>query len=161
MDNNNPAGAGKTALAPVGQEFVAPDHVLPAKNKGGRPPYRRDERIAKQVEAMSGYGIPRAQIAGVVGICENTLRKYYPDELELGATKANAKVIESLFRKAVGDGQGSVAAAIFWAKARCGWRETQVNEHTHQLATLRRNALSPEEWAEQYGHAPGDDRIDG
>ena len=105
-------------------------------NKGGRPPHQRDERIARQVEAMSGYGIPVISIGKCVGLCENTLRKYYRDEIELGAVKANAKVIESLFRKATGEGQGAVSAAIFWAKTRCGWKETTVNEHTHALAGL-------------------------
>ena len=105
------------------------------RNRGGRPPYQRDERVARQVEAMAGYGIPLAQVAKVIGVSENTLRKYYPNEIELGATKANAKVIESLFRKATGDGQGAVTAAIFWIKTRCGWKETTVNEHSHTLMT--------------------------
>ena len=107
----------------------------PERNKGGRPPYQRNERTARQVEAMAGFGIPLAHIAKVVGIAENTMRKYYPDEIELGATKANAKVIESLFRKATGEGQGAVAAAIFWAKTRCGWRETTVQEVSHTIMT--------------------------
>lgn len=113
---------------------IAECHV-PKRSKGGRPPYQRDERTARQVEAMAGYGIPLAMVARVVGIAENTLRKYYLDEVELGATKANAKVIESLFRKATGEGQGAVAAAIFWAKTRCGWRETTVQEVSHTLLT--------------------------
>lgn len=33
-----------------------------------------------------------------------TLRKHYRDELDTGQVKASAKVAESLFRKAVGDG---------------------------------------------------------
>ncbi len=97
--------------------------------KTGRPPHQRDERVARQIEAMAGYGIPAAGIGKCVGLGETTMRKYYRDELELGSTKANAKVIESLFRKATGEGQGAVAAAIFWAKTRCGWRETNVVEH--------------------------------
>lgn len=101
---------------------------VPERNKGGRPPYRRDERTARQVEAMVGYGLPIAAIGMVIGVSENTLRKYYGDEIAVGATKAIAKVIESLFRKATGDGQGAVTAAIFWAKTRCGWKETNVNE---------------------------------
>lgn len=105
------------------------------RNPGGRPPHVRDERVARQVEAMAGYGIPVAQVARVIGVGETTLRKYYRDEIELGATKANARVIESLFRKATGDGQGAVTAAIFWAKIRCGWKETTVNEHSHTLMT--------------------------
>ena len=38
--------------------------------------------------------------------------------------------IQSLYKKATGDGPQSVTAAIFWAKTRMGWRETQHHEHT-------------------------------
>ena len=38
-----------------------------------------------------------------------TLRKHYRDELDTGQVKASAKVAESLFRKAVGDGPPTTA----------------------------------------------------
>ena len=82
-----------------------------------------------QVEAMAGFGIPQEDIARVLNIAPQTLRSHYRDELDTGSTKANAKVAENLFRKATGDGQGAVAAAIFWAKTRMGWRETPRIEH--------------------------------
>ena len=44
--------------------------------------------------------------------------------------KANAKVAENLFRKATGEGREAVTAAIFWLKARAGWKETSVKELT-------------------------------
>ncbi|MEO1105595.1 MAG: hypothetical protein AAFW98_17975 [Pseudomonadota bacterium] len=119
----------------IKNEAVAAVLARVDRKKGGRPPYQRDDHTARQVEAMAGYGIPLAQIAKVIEICENTMRKYYLDEIELGAVKANAKVIESLFRKATGDGHGAVTAAIFWAKTRCGWKETTVNEHSHAVFT--------------------------
>jgi hypothetical protein len=40
-----------------------------------------------------------------------TLRKHYRDELDTGQVKASAKVAESVFRKAVGDGPQSVFCA--------------------------------------------------
>ncbi len=46
-----------------------------------------------------------------------------------GQIKATAKVAESLFRKATGDGAQSVTAAIFWLKTRGGWRETPQDHH--------------------------------
>lgn len=33
-------------------------------------------------------------------------------------------------RRTTGEGQGSIAAAIFWANTRCGWKETNVTELT-------------------------------
>jgi hypothetical protein len=44
--------------------------------------------------------------------------------------KANAKVAENLYRKATGEGREAVIAAIFWLKARAGWRET----HSHEVS---------------------------
>lgn len=78
---------------------------------------------------MAGYGIPEADIAGVMGIDPKTLRKHYRSELDHGHTKANARVAENLFRKATGEGREAVTAAIFWLKARAGWREVQRHEH--------------------------------
>jgi len=82
----------------------------------------------RNVEALAGYGVPEADIAGVIGIDPKTLRKHYPQELRYGHVKANAKVAENLFRKATGDGRESVIAAIFWMKTRAQWKETSVTE---------------------------------
>ena len=59
-----------------------------------------DEHGRRQVEALAGYGVPEVDIARVVSVDPKTLRKHYRDELDLGATKATAKVAEFLFRKA-------------------------------------------------------------
>jgi predicted transcriptional regulator len=77
---------------------------------------------------MAGYGVPEADIACVLGITPDTLRKHYGEELDSGDIKANAKVAENLYRKATGEGRESVVAAIFWLKTRAGWRETSVHE---------------------------------
>jgi hypothetical protein len=90
----------------------------------GRRAHKPDALHRRQVEAMAGYGVPEIAIARVVGIDAKTLRKHYREELDTGQIKATAKVAESLFRKATGDGAQSVTAAIFWLKTRGGWRET-------------------------------------
>ena len=77
---------------------------------------------------MAGYGVPEADIAGVVGVSPKTLRKHYRGELDHGHVKANAKVAENLYRKATGEGREAVIAAIFWLKTRAGWKETSVQE---------------------------------
>jgi len=83
---------------------------------------------ARQVEAMAGYGLPAKDIAIVLDIDARVLERDYRKELQAGAIKANAKVAESLFRRATGEGREGVAAAIFWLKTRAGWRETTVHE---------------------------------
>ena len=94
----------------------------------GRLPHKPDPSLRRQVEALAGYGVPEADIAGVIGIDPKTLRKHYRSELDHGHVKANAKVAENLYRKATGEGREAVIAAIFWLKTRAGWRETSVHE---------------------------------
>ncbi len=88
-----------------------------------------DAQKRRQVESLAGFGIPETEIAGLIGIDPKTLRKYYRHELDHGHTKANAKVAENLFRKAIGEGRESVTAAIFWLKTRARWKEISVHEH--------------------------------
>jgi len=101
----------------------------------GRRAHRPDPAQRRQVEALAAYGIPEADISGVVGIDPKTLRKYYRDELDLGETKANAQVAGFLFNAAK---NGNVTAQIFWLKTRAKWRETPV-EHKHSGSIGRRD----------------------
>ena len=93
-----------------------------------RPRHQPELFHRRQVEAMAGYGVPEADIAGMIGIDPKTLRKHYRQELDQGHTKANIKVAENLFKKATGEGREAVIAAIFWLKARAGWKETSQTE---------------------------------
>jgi hypothetical protein len=94
-----------------------------------------DQARRRQVEAMAAYGIPEDHIARVVAIDPKTLRKYYRDELDLGAVKANAQVAGFLFNNAR---NGNVTAQIFWLKTRARWREAP-NEHIHHEGSGPRN----------------------
>ena len=100
----------------------------------GRPAHTPTESQRRQVEALAGFGIQETEIAGLIGCDPKTLRKHYRDELDLGHIKANAKVAENLFRMALGQGREAVTAAIFWLKTRARWKETMVNEVTHDVA---------------------------
>jgi|5B_taG_2_1085324.scaffolds.fasta_scaffold01004_9 hypothetical protein len=86
----------------------------------------------KSVEAMAGYGIPVEDMAKMVinpntgeAVCKATMYNKFKNELSVGMTKANAKIAESLYRQATG---GNTTAAIWWSKARMGWKETQKQE---------------------------------
>ena len=83
----------------------------------------------RTVKAMSGFGVPQPDIAIHIGIDPKTLRKWFRDELDRGSIEATTKVAQSLFRMAT-EGN-NVAAAIFWMKARAGWRE----KHEVELST--------------------------
>jgi hypothetical protein len=75
----------------------------------------------RTVRAMSGFGIPHDDIATLLEIDPKTLRKHFRRELDRGSIEATAKVAQSLFNMATVE--KNVAAAIFWMKARAGWRE--------------------------------------
>ena len=93
--------------------------------------FEATEEQRRTVRAMSGYGVPHDDIATMLRIDPKTLRKHFRDELDRGSIEATAKVGQSLFRMAT-EGN-SVAAAIFWMKARAGWRE----KHEVQVSAVR------------------------
>jgi hypothetical protein len=92
------------------------------------PPHVPSRALRNQVETMAGFGAPETVIARMIGVDAGTLRERYGEELESGCVKANTKVAENLYRKATGEGREAVGAAIFWLKARAGWRETTAHE---------------------------------
>jgi hypothetical protein len=111
----------------------------------------------RTVRALSGYGVPQEGIAIHIGIDAKTLRKHFRDDLDRGSVEATAKVAQSLFHLATID--KNVTAAIFWMKARAGWREKQEiqfsNRSLEQLsdADLERLIVHADSYAEIEGEA--------
>lgn len=89
----------------------------------GRPAYAPTDKDRAQVAALAGMGIPDYDIAKLMQVSGPTLRKHFAHELDVGHVQANAKVAQSLFKQATDPLKPNVAAAIFWLKARCGWRD--------------------------------------
>jgi len=100
-----------------------------ARPGAGRPEFQPTDAERKQVEALSGYGLPIEQIAVLVrnGIHVDTLRAHFATELVSGKGKANGQVGKTLFQKAMG---GDTAAMIWWSKTQMRWAETQKHEVT-------------------------------
>lgn len=100
-----------------------------AREGAGRKPFQPTDAERKQVEAMSGYGLPFEQIAILIrnGIDADTLRKYFSSELVAGKARANSAVGQTLYQKAM---SGDTAAMIWWSKTQMRWKETQTHEHT-------------------------------
>ena len=96
----------------------------------------------RTVRAMAGFGVPHEDIGTLLEIDAKTLRKHFRRELDRGAVEATAKVAQSLFNMATQD--KNVAAAIFWMKARAGWRE----KHELVVSTRPVQELSDEELTE-------------
>lgn len=84
--------------------------------------------LRDRVEALAAYGTPHKEIARVLRVDVEALRKDYEEELATGRTKANSRVAEALYRTAVAGGREGVTAAVFWLKARAGWKETTAHE---------------------------------
>lgn len=129
------------------------------KRRGrGQPPFQPTEDQRKQVELMVGLNLTHREIASLVfnprtgkGISVNTLELHFRYELDNGAAKVNAKVGESLVKRALDlqHPQGATCA-IFYAKTRMGWKETQVHEVESKAGVLVAPAqMTPEEWIEQ------------
>jgi hypothetical protein len=93
----------------------------------GRPAFVPTNEERRQAEAMSGFGVPMEQIAAIMrgGIHLETLRAHFAEELLQGKAKANAKIGQTLFQKALG---GDTAAMIWWSKTQMRWSETQKIE---------------------------------
>jgi hypothetical protein len=100
-----------------------------ARPGAGRPAFKPTDAERKQVEALSGYGLPIEQIAVLVrdGIDTDTLRKHFATELVSGKAKANGQVGKTLFQKVMA---GDTTAAIWWSKTQMRWAETQKHELT-------------------------------
>mgnify|MGYP001595517535 CR=1 FL=1 len=101
--------------------------MLPKKKRRGRPvSIFIDEDARQKIQMLAGFGLKHDQIAIVMGITEKTMERKCKLELSRGALLANSNVIKSLYRNAVEN--NNVAAQIFWAKARCHWKETSIHE---------------------------------
>ena len=128
-----------------------------ARRGPGRPPHEPTEEFRDLVRRASAMGLPQEAIAKLLKIGVNQLVKYYRGELDLGGAHANLKVTETLFSIATDkEHKGCVAAAIFWSKARNGWREVTRTEHTGAdgtaikaeitaTSTIDASQLSPEQ----------------
>jgi len=75
----------------------------------------------RTVIALATCGIPRTEIAKVMGIPAGRLVRLYQDELDLSKTKANATIADCLYQQAI---KGNITAQIFWLKCQAKWRET-------------------------------------
>jgi hypothetical protein len=96
---------------------------LKGKKPRGVPAREFTEPERNLVSAMVSFGIPQAEIARVLEIGVTALRTSFIEELDTGATKANASVATALYNNAVR--AGSVRAQIFWLRTRAGWTDAQ------------------------------------
>ena len=108
----------------------------------------------RTVRAMAGFGAPRTAIAGYLKIDVARLNALLGDELDQAEAYANTKVAQALFTMATR--QNNVAAAIFWMKARGGWREkhevdANITAQTqHRYVIHASPVMDEEQWLATY-----------
>lgn len=79
-----------------------------------------------EVERLAGLGLTQGQIAASLGISEDTLGRRKKDSadfaaaIEKGAAFAASEIANVIYDAAK---KGDMTAAIFYAKARMGWRD--------------------------------------
>jgi hypothetical protein len=86
----------------------------------------RDEYRDK-IRLMCAIGIPKDHIASLLRMGKDTLYAFYSEELETGASSANAVVGGKIFEAAK---RGEQWACTLWAVRRMGWKETNTQEVT-------------------------------
>ena len=103
------------------------------RSGSGRPAFVPTEAERKQVEAMSGYGLPQDHIAVLIrdGISVDTLTEHFANELKKGKAKANSQIGKTLFQKAMG---GDTTAMIWWSKTQMKWSETLKTENRTEIS---------------------------
>lgn len=105
----------------------------PKPKPKGRPAHKPTDVFRKQVTNFKGMGMTHDQISKMMGISDETLRKYYDHELNVADAKMNVNVANNLYNMATDpDHKNSITAAIFWLKMRGGpeWREVKRTELT-------------------------------
>jgi hypothetical protein len=122
-----PGGKAPSASVPPSKKVAASEagtstaFTKARLGPGGYNPASTDRLFAKLGAAA---GMTHEQIAKALFIDEKTLRQYFAEELHDGAHKAHLQVVGNLFRIATQtqDNKAALTAAIWWTKARLGWR---------------------------------------
>lgn len=109
-------------------------HILdqfPDRKPGPREHEPTDTDRAK-VKMLAILGATHDEIAAFMEISRGTLEKHYRDELDKALLEANIKVGANLLAMATGprDLKNTVTAAIWWSKARMGFKDTSRVEQT-------------------------------
>lgn len=97
------------------------------KKKVGRPQFEPTDEQRKMVKTLAGVGVPQEQIAAIIGITDDTLRKHFEVETQVGKAMAHSNMAQAIYQKAI---KGSERMMIFFAKTQMKWKETDALEVT-------------------------------
>jgi len=83
-------------------------------------PHKPTDRVRALVSQMVATGLDENEIAVTLNIRPGLLRQHYGKELSFGKARIDAAVGGAIINKAV---KGDPRMAIFYAKAKMGWRD--------------------------------------
>jgi hypothetical protein len=109
-----------------------------AKNAGRLPDgtvkkHKPDTYTRERVKKYVAFGASENEIAVLLDIRPGQLRTYYARELSVGALENHMKVGSAILTGAL---KGNDKLAIFWAKARMGWKDGNVGPGDKEVPPL-------------------------
>ncbi len=102
----------------------------------GRPPHMPTEDSRALVRRLAGLGVVVDDIATITKISDETVRKYYGEEIQLGRAEANLGVARALYKAATRENNPNVVAQMFWLKNRAGWNDVAVGVQQNILVRV-------------------------
>jgi hypothetical protein len=118
----------------------------------GRSTFKPTEEQRDLVMQLAAFGLRHSDICLFIKdtkgkpISEPTMRKNFAVELDTGKLKANVKVAQTLYKKAIG---GDTTSIIFWLKSQAGWKDTQRVELTgNGGGPIQSVSMTPDEFRE-------------
>lgn len=94
-------------------------------------PHEPTDRLRERVSDLAIAGIPQYMIAKVIGIDEETLKKYYQHELDCSEPEAIERVANTVVMQAINGNEKSQALYLKTKGAKYGWIEKQVIEQVN------------------------------
>jgi hypothetical protein len=91
-----------------------------------RRAHKPTEDTRTLVRRLAGLGVVVDDIASLTKISDETVRKYYREDIALGRAEANLGVARALYKAATREHQPNVVAQMFWLKNRAGWNDLSV-----------------------------------
>ena len=93
------------------------------KKKMGRPPHQPTAQRRKDVEMMCAIGNTEEEIALIIGVGIQVLRRHYAEELATGHIKVGKRIAENLIRQALKDDVKAFPAIKFYMNCKMRWSE--------------------------------------
>jgi hypothetical protein len=99
-------------------------HFLSENKKTGRPRFKPTRRMRNTVEICVAGGLSLQETATVLGICQNTLRANFADELQNGRARKFAEILVRLDRAAARGSVGEISIhSCVGRHVGCHWKE--------------------------------------